>query len=79
MRSKNIVADAQALAEALRQAAEHAKTIQGSTQSSTGITIQVNKGNMSQLADDLKSDNSTTQAIAVRIANLQAKYPNRAF
>lgn len=31
------------------------------------------------LAESLKSDNATTQAIAVRIANLSEKYPNKAY
>ncbi len=31
------------------------------------------------LAEMLKNDNSTTQAIAVRISNLAAKYPNKAY
>ena len=31
------------------------------------------------LAEALKSDNATTQAIAVRASNLSEKYPNKAY
>lgn len=37
------------------------------------------KATAETLAEALKSDNATTQAIAIRISNLAAKYPNKAY